>query len=86
MKTVRQDSGIDAIVDFAAERWERGQDAWDAVVWALARDPGVGMPVTNSGRTRSFTLEGAKSIRLPTVTVLYVYDGDVITVFDVNFC
>jgi hypothetical protein len=29
------------------------------------------MPVTESGATRSFTLDGARSIGLPTVTVLY---------------
>src|SRR5271156_441527 len=85
MKRIRQEVGVDQVVDFAAERWTRGRDAWDAVLWALARDPGAGTALTRSGRSRSFTLSGAISIGLPTVTVVYVVDGDTVTIVDANF-
>jgi hypothetical protein len=86
MKTIRQEPEVDSVVDFAAERWTRGRDAWDAVLWGLARDPGAGSALTTSGRSRSFTLSGAISIGLPTVTVVYVIDGETVTVIDANFC
>jgi hypothetical protein len=86
MKTVRQEADVDHVVDFASQRWKRGRDAWDAILWDLARDPGVGKAITSSGRSRSFTLSGAISIDLPTVTVVYVIDGDMVTIIDANFC
>jgi hypothetical protein len=86
MKTVRQEIDIDAIVDFAAERWKRGQDAWDALVWAIARDPERGSPVTPSGRTRMMVLEGASSIGLPTVTAIYICGPHQIESVDAHFC
>lgn len=86
MRTVRQEPEVDAIVDFAAERWTRGQDAWDAVTWALARDPEVGVPVTQSGRTRAFTLAGAVSVGLPTTTVIYILSDEFVTIVDAHFC
>ena len=85
MRTVRQEISVDAAVDFASQKWARGRDAWDAMIWALARDPSRGVAVSPSGNTRTLTLHGAASIYLPTVTVLYVFDANTVTVFDVHF-
>jgi hypothetical protein len=71
MRTVIEQSGVSHALDGARERWKRAQDAWDTVLWIIARDPDTGKPLTESGATRSFTLDGARSIDLPTVTVLY---------------
>ena len=43
------------------------------------------MAVTESGATRSFTLEGARSIGLPTVTVLYEIQLFQVIVHDARF-
>jgi hypothetical protein len=72
VRTVVEQSRVSRVLDDAKDRWQRVQDAWDTALWVLARDPeGAGMAVTESGATRSFTLDGARSIELPTVTVLY---------------
>jgi hypothetical protein len=72
VRTVVEQSRVSRVLDDAKDRWWRAQDAWDTVRWVIARDPeGAGMAVTESGATRSFTFDGARSIGLPTVTVLY---------------
>jgi hypothetical protein len=70
--TVVEQPLVSRAIDDAKERWPRAHDAWDTISWILARDPqGSGIPLTESGAARSFTLDGARSIGLPTVTVLY---------------
>jgi hypothetical protein len=72
VRTVVEQPRVSRVLDDAKDRWPRAQDAWDTILWVLARDPeGVGMALTESGATQSFTLDGARSIGLPTVTVLY---------------
>ena len=75
MRTVVEQPRVSQSVDDAEDRWPRTRDAWDTVLWVLARGPeGAGSPLSESGATlRSFTLDGARSIGLPTVTVLYRY-------------
>lgn len=72
MRTVIEQSRVSRALDDAKDRWASAQDAWDTVFWVISRDPeGAGMALTESGATRSFTLDGAPSIGLPTVTVIY---------------
>jgi hypothetical protein len=72
VRTVVEQSRVSRALDDAKDRWRRARDAWDTVLWVIVRDPeGAGMALTESGATRSFTLDGARSIGLPTVTVLY---------------
>jgi hypothetical protein len=85
MYALVEQPSVAAAVDEARERWPRAADAWDAVTWVLARDPGVGRALTDSGKSRSFTLEGARSIGLPTVTLVYEIGSGIITVHDVRF-
>lgn len=72
-------------VDVAIERWARAQDAWEAVTWVVARDPIAGVAETESGRTRSFSFEGARSIELPTVTIIYEVTARAIVIHDALF-
>jgi hypothetical protein len=55
------------------------------IFWAIARDPTLGIPITDSGNTRSFTFEGARSIDLPTVIVLYEVTPIAIVIRDAKF-
>lgn len=43
-------------------------------------DPEIGRAITESGKTRAFTMQGARFIGLPTVTVVYVVEGDLIAI------
>jgi hypothetical protein len=83
--SVIEDSRVSSAVDDAKMRWPRAEDAWEAVVWVLARDPLIGKAITESGRVRSFTFDGARSIGLPTVTVMYEFQHIVVVVRDALF-
>lgn len=65
--------------------WPRVIDAWEAATWILANDPLIGVAVTESGRTRSFTLQGARSIGKPDITLLYEVRNGEIEIQDANF-
>jgi len=71
VRTVVEQPRVSRAIDDAKTRWSRAHDAWNTVSWIIARDPETGTSLTESGVTRSFTLDGARSIDLPTVTVLY---------------
>lgn len=85
MTTIFQDPEVSEALDDAVERWPRAEDAWMTFEWAVVRDPEVGEPLTESGKTRTITLEGARSIGLPTLTVVYVIESDSITVKRARF-
>ena len=85
MYSVIEDSLVSRAVDNAKLRWSRADDAWDTVVWVLARDPTLGIPITESGNSRSFSVEGARSIDLPTVTVVYEMTPLAVEVRDAKF-
>jgi hypothetical protein len=83
--TVVEQPRVSRAIDDAKDRWPRAHDAWETISWTLARDPQVGKSLTESGLTRSFTIEGARSIGMPTVTVLYAIARFEITVHDATF-
>jgi hypothetical protein len=55
------------------------------VTWALARDPTVGEPLSESGKARAFTFHGARSIDMPTITVLYEIQPTLIIIYNARF-
>ncbi len=85
MLTVREDNAARTALDAAMEKSTRTLDAWDAITWVIARDPKAGDPVTESGLVRAYTLDGARSIDLPTVTLLYGISAFYIIVHDAKF-
>ena len=85
MHSIVEDSRVSRAIDDAKMRWPRADDAWEAITWVIARDPFIGVAVTESGNVRSFTFDGAKSIGLPTVTILYEVQPTVIVVRDAVF-
>lgn len=87
MRTIREEEIARNAVNeaLANPAWSRASDAWDCITWSIAHEPSIGEPVTESGRVRSFVFEGAKSIGMPTVQVLYEVDGDLIVIHDARF-
>ena len=53
---------------------------WRAIEWALARDPAVGVPLTEQGNVRGLLYDGAQSIGQPDVEVIYEIQQDAIIV------
>ena len=62
--------------DEAEQKWTRAGDAWDAIVWVVLRDPKAGTLVLESGNIRALTFQGARSINMPDVTIVYEVIGD----------
>ena len=75
MRGIREEESARKAVDAAYSRWAMTDDAWQAVTWALARDPySAGPALSESGLVRTFVFEGARFIGLPTVRVIYVIE------------
>ena len=74
-------------MDDAHRRWPRADEAWEAVTWVLARDPhSAGSPIINEkGDVRTFVFEGARSIGMPTVRVVYKIQPDKVVIHDAVF-
>ena len=85
MRTIREEPDVQRIVDEAMERWARAENAWETVQWALAHDPTVGEPLTEGGTARALSFQGARSIDMPTVTVLYVIEPEFVTIHSARF-
>lgn len=85
MLTVIEEQAVKKALDHASERWDRTDSAWEALIWTLARDPEAGAPVTESGKTRSMVFEGARSIDMPTIEVIYINDDPYLIIASAEF-
>jgi hypothetical protein len=83
---VEQPSAIHAIDD-AKRRWTRARDAWETIYWVLSRDPQAGNPINKNdiGKIRVFTLDGMRSLGMPTVTILFEVSPSELTIHDALF-
>jgi hypothetical protein len=79
MRSVREDTEASATADDAFLKWARAEEAWDAVKWVLARDPNVGIPLTEGSALRAFTYVGGWAYDMPTIIVLYQVDAQYVT-------
>lgn len=72
-------------LDDALLKWDGAETAWEAATWIVLHDTEVGRAVTESGKTRSYTYEGARSIKQPTITLLYELRDGVMHIHDAIF-
>ena len=86
LRVVEQPGVIDAIDD-AKRRWVRTPDAWETISWILSHDPQAGNPITKNGngKLRVFTLDGVRSLGMPTVTILFEVSRFELTIHDALF-
>lgn len=86
MLDVREEPSVQKTVDSAYLQWPRADEAWEAVVWAVARDPyGAGPALTESGETRLMVFDGARSIGMPSVRAVYVVEPSSVVIREVQF-
>jgi hypothetical protein len=85
VRSVREDFEAQAAADDAFEKWARAQESWDAVKWVLARDPSIGIPLTEGSRLRAFTYVGGWAYEIPTIVVLYEVDAQFVTIKSARF-
>ena len=84
LRTVVEESWVKSEVNCVADKFERAKEAFEAIKWAIARDPENGIPLNGGGIFAWFT-QGARSIDLPTVVVVYTVTGNEITIKAVRF-
>lgn len=81
MRGLREEEAVRKAVDAAFMRWPRTEEAWDAVTWALVRDPySAGPALSESGLVRAFVFDGARSLGMPTVRTVYAIRPDLVIV------
>jgi len=71
LRDFRYEPEAQKAIDDACEVWLRADDQLNLLEWVLLRDPEEGKALTESGLTRTLTVQGAASISMPTVTVVY---------------
>lgn len=86
MLDVQEEPDAQKAVDAAYRQWPRADEAWEAITWTLSRDPyGAGPPVTESGKTRMMTFDGARSIGMPSVRIVYVVEPTKVVIHEAVF-
>lgn len=85
MRTVREDRAVEDALEAASDRWERTNDAWDTLLWVLARDPTVGVPISETGTARTLVYPGSWAHQMPTIKVLYEIDVGYVTIRAAEF-
>ena len=85
VRDVREEPGVQQAIHDACARWSRAENAWEAVTWAICTDPAIGLALNESGSTRLVESTGARSIELPSITIVYDVFPTVIAVLQVMF-
>lgn len=85
MRIVVEQAAVSNAVDDAQDRWPGAQEAWEALIWVISRDPESGAPLTESGQTRSLTFHGVSRAGLPSITAVYEIRSEEIIVQAVAF-
>jgi hypothetical protein len=55
------------------------------ITWTAARDPDSGRPLDLDSSLRSLVFDGARSIDMPSVEIIYRFDANLITIIDASF-
>lgn len=67
-------------------KWERAAHAWEALTWSLAHEPeDEAVALNEAGTLWQLTVEGARSIGWPTISVVYSFDRNYVTIRDALF-
>lgn len=72
-------------LDAATLQWTGAELAWEALTWVICRDPEAGQPITESGRVRTYEIQGARSRDMPSVAVIYEETVFGIIIHDATF-
>ena len=87
MLGIREDTAATEAYEMAIERWARADDAWQGVTWTLAHAPDTpdSVPLNEAGTVRAYTSDGARSIDMPTLTVVYSFDDEYLSIHEARF-
>jgi len=86
VRDVLEERAVQSAVDAAHLRWPGAHEAWEAITWTIAHDPhGAGPALTESGKTRQLVFDGARSIGMPSVRVVYVVEPTCVIIHEAIF-
>jgi hypothetical protein len=83
--TLAEHPTVGSVIGTASQHSLRSSDMWAAAKWALAHDPFRGRRVTTEAEQWSLTLHGDDADMLPTVSVLYAIEDQIVVIERVNF-
>jgi hypothetical protein len=83
--TLAEHPTVGSVIGTASQQSLRSSDMWAAAKWALAHDPFRGRRVTTEAEQWSLTLHGDDANMLPTVSVLYTIEDQIVVIERVNF-
>ena len=85
MKDIREEDSVGLARDLAEAKWARANDAWESVTWTIIHDEACGVPLNDLGSIRGYVWDGARSIDMPTVEVIYEIQLDLIIIWYAEF-
>lgn len=86
MREIVEDGRVQAALDAAMGQWDGCEFAWEAITWALARDPsGAGDAINEAGTAFVLEYAGAMSNGQPTIRVLYSIEDQRVVIHDAEF-
>lgn len=85
MRTIVEEKWSSDALAQARETWSGADFAWEVVTWFVMRAPEDGDRISMTAPVFGRTVHGAKSIGMPTITILYRVEEFRIVVFDILF-
>lgn len=85
MKGVIYENRAAAAADTAKVLYPRLGDAVEAIEWAVVRDPTMGWSLLEGSRLRLVIFEGAKSVGMPTIEVIFEETPTAVVIHDMVF-
>jgi hypothetical protein len=69
----------------ACLKWNRADEAWENVTWTISHDVKVGRPLNEDGTLRLAIWQGARSISMPDIEVIYLIELPTIRILEAIF-
>ena len=74
LREIAEDDGVTEIIDAACEICAQLRDAWDGLLWLLARNPEIGRDMGLGDMQRIHKQDGYLVTGVPEITILYEYN------------
>jgi hypothetical protein len=85
VKGVVYENQASAAITTARALYPRMGDAVDLIEWAIVRDPEMGTALFPGSRMRMVVFQGAASVGIPTIEVVFEDSGERVTIHDMEF-
>jgi hypothetical protein len=84
LRQVIEDDNVTNSIDIGCRSSNRLRDAWEALIWLLARKPEIGQRLGFGDGVRIHKQASTLIPCVPDTTVLYEYDDNIVEIRDVK--